>query len=93
MKLFKYYSLYEAYGNVDVIIDRLEQLQDKSKIEFELENSDILLIRDLDLDDDEIEELIEFFDDYDVVPYLERDEDDEDDDGYIDDEFLDYDDY
>lgn len=93
MKLFKYYSLYEAYGNVDVIIDRLEQLQDKSKIEFELENSDILLIRDIDLDDDEIEELIELFDDYDVVPYLERYEDDEDDDGYIDDEFLDYDDY
>lgn len=93
MKLFKYYSLYEAYGKIDFIIERLEQLQDKGKIEFELENSDILIIRDLDLDDDEIEELVDFFDDNDVFPYLERDEDDEDDDSYIDDEFLDYDDY
>jgi hypothetical protein len=93
MKLFKYYSLYEAYGNMDSILERLEQLQENNKIEFELENSDILMIKDIDLDDDEIEELVEFFDDNDVVPYLEREEDDEDDGGYIDDEFLDYDDY
>ena len=93
MKLFKYYSLYESYGNMDIIIERLEQLQDKSKIEFELENSDILLIRDIDLDDDEVEELIEFFEYNDVVPYLEREDEDEDEDGYIDDDFLDYDDY
>lgn len=91
MELFKYYSLDEAYGNRDIIIERLEELESKSKIEFEMENSDVLMIEDIDLEDHEVEELLQFFEDNDVVPYLERE--DEDEDGYIDDDFLDYDDY
>lgn len=91
MELFKYYSLDEAYVNREIIIDRLKELESLSKIKFEIEDNDILVIEDLDLEDSEIEELIEFFEDNDAFPYLERDDDD--DDGYIDDDFLDYDDY
>ena len=91
MELFKYYSLDEAYGNRDIIIERLEELESKIKIKFEMENSDVLMIEDIDLEDHEVEELLQFFEDNDVVPYLERE--DEDEDGYIDDDFLDYDDY
>lgn len=92
MELLKYYSLDEAYDNREIIIERLEQLESKAKINFEIiQNSDVLIIEDIDLEEHEIEELIQLFEDSDVVPYLEGEEDDED--GYIDDDFLDYDDY
>lgn len=93
MTLLKYYSLDEAYGNRDIIIDRLEELEMNGKINFELEEEEeILMIEDLELNDIELKEILSFFDDNYVVPYLER-EGDEDDDSYIDDDFLDYDDY
>lgn len=91
MKLFKYYSLDEAYGSRDIIIERLEELESRIKIKFEIEDNEILIIEDIELEDIEVEELLSFFEDNDVYPYLER-EDDEDG-GYIDDDFLDYDDY
>lgn len=90
MNLFKYYSLDEAYTNRNDIIDKLNQLESLSKIKFEIEDNDILFIEDLELDEFEIEELLNFFDKNDVFPYLERDDDD--DIGYIDNDFLDLDD-
>lgn len=90
MDLFKYYSLDEAYTNRNDIIDKLNQLESLSKINFEIEDNDILFIEDLELDEFEIEELLNFFDKNDVFPYLEREDDD--DIGYIDNDFLDFDD-
>lgn len=91
MELFKYYSLDEAYGSMDEILERLELLQSNLKIKFEVENNEILKIEDIDLEDNEVDELIAFFDEVDMIPYLEREDDD--DDSLIDDDFLDYDDY
>lgn len=82
MELCKYYSLYDVYDNKKFIIRKLKKLKSEGKINFEIEDCDeILKIQDLDLDELELEQLIQFFEDNDVVPYLER-EDDEDDDFY-----------
>lgn len=82
MELHNYYSLDEAIDR-KTVLKRLKQLQKESKIEFELDG-EVFKIEDLDLEEEEIEELIELFDDNDVFPYLDRDEDDYDDFGYDD---------
>jgi hypothetical protein len=82
MELFNYYSLDECPER-KVIKKRLTQLEDEGKIEFSLDG-DILKITDLDLDEDEVAELVEMFDKYDVFAYPDYEEgiDDEDDDYY-----------
>jgi len=82
MELFNYYSLDECPER-KVIKKRLTQLEEEGKIDFELEG-DILKITDLDLDEDEVAELVEMFDKYDVFAYPDYEEgiDDEDDDYY-----------
>ena len=83
MELHNYYSLDEAIDR-KTVLKRLKQLQKESKIEFELDG-EVFKIEDLDLEEEEIEELVELFDDNDVFPYLDRDEDDDYDDfGYDD---------
>lgn len=83
MELHNYYSLDEAIDR-KTVLKRLKQLQKESKIEFELDG-EVFKIEDLDLEEEEIEELIELFDENDVFPYLDRDEDDDYDDfGYDD---------
>lgn len=91
MELFNYYSLDECPER-KVIKKRLTQLEEEGKIEFELEG-DLLKITDLDLDEDEVAELIEMFDKYDVFAYPDYEEgiDDEEDDYY--DGFDEEDDY
>jgi len=91
MELFNYYSLDECPER-KVIKKRLTQLEEEGKIEFELEG-DLLKITDLDLDEDEVAELVEMFDKYDVFAYPDYEEglDDEDDDYY--DGFDEEDDY
>ncbi len=91
MELFNYYSLDECPER-KVIKKRLTQLEEEGKIDFEIEG-DILKITDLDLDEDEVAELVEMFDKYDVFPYPDYEEgiDDEEDDYY--DDFNDEDDY
>ena len=87
MKLHHYYSLYDTYEK-DLIINRLDVLQDEGKIIFSVEeDSDVLTIEDIELTEHEIEKLLDLFDKYDVYPYLERD--DEDDEEF--DDFIDYD--
>ena len=58
-------------------LKRLKQLQKELKIKFELDG-EVFKIEDLDLEEVEIEELIELFDENDVFPYLDRDEEDDD---------------
>lgn len=82
MELHNYYSLDEAIDR-KAVLKRLKQLQKEAKIEFELDG-EIFKIEDLDLEEAEIEELIELFDENDVFPYLDKDDDDYDDFGYDD---------
>ena len=80
MELHNYYSLDEAIDR-KAVLKRLKQLQKELKIKFELDG-EVLKIEDLDLEEVEIEELIELFDENDVFPYLDRDEEDDDYDGF-----------
>jgi hypothetical protein len=83
MELYNYYSLDEAIDR-KAVLKRLKQLQKEAKIEFELDG-EVFKIEDLDLEEAEVEELIELFDENDVFPYLDKDDDDDYDDfGYDD---------
>ena len=88
MELYNYYSLDEAIDR-KAVLKRLKQLQKELKIEFELDG-EIFRIEDLDLEEIEVEELIELFDENDVFPYLDREDDEDSDDFYGD---YDEDDY
>jgi len=91
MELFNYYSLDECPER-KVIKKRLTQLEDEGKIDFNLDG-DILKITDLDLDEDEVAELVEMFDKYDVFPYPDYEEGLEEDDDFYNDGFDEEDDY
>ena len=81
MELFNFYSLDECL-DLKKVKKRLTQLQKEGKIEYS-HDSDILKIQDLDLDEDEVSELLDLFEKNDVFPYLDKNEDDEEDDyGY-----------
>jgi hypothetical protein len=87
------------FWNLDECIDRklvlskLNELKDEGKIEYDL-NRDMLKIEDIDLDESEIEQLIDLFEENDVFEDLDRGSDDDwDDDGWGDDPFDDEDDY
>jgi hypothetical protein len=92
MELERWYSLDEC-TNRKLVLKQLKDLQKEGKIDFDLDKStDVFEIEDLDLEDSDIEGLIELFDEHDVFPYLDKDEDGEDgeDYGYYDDESDDY---
>ena len=92
MELFNYYSMDECPER-KVIKKRLTQLEDEGKIEFDIDG-DILKITDLDLDEDEVAELVEMFDKYDVFPYPDYEEGlEDDDDDFYNDGFDEEDDY
>ena len=87
------------FWNLDECIDRklvlskLNELKDEGKIEYDL-NRDMLKIEDIDLDESEIEQLIDLFEENDVFEDLDRGSDDDwDDDGWGDDPFDDEDEY
>jgi len=86
---YNYYSLDECRTK-DKVIERLEKLKDLGKIDYDIDADDILEIDDIDLDEEETESLEDFLYDNDVMPYLERDDDGEDDYG---DFYDDYDEY
>jgi len=92
MELFNYYSLDECPER-KVIKKRLTQLENEGKIQFDIEG-EVLKLTDLDLDENEISELVEMFDKYDVFPYPDYEEgfDDDDEDDYYGD-FNDDEDY
>ena len=91
MELFNYYNLDECPER-KVIKKRLTQLEEEGKIDFDIDG-DILKIKDIDLDEDEVAELVEMFYKYDVFAYPDYEEgvDDEEDDYY--DGFDEEDDY
>ncbi len=89
--LEKWYSLDEC-TNKKLVIKKLKELEGQGKIEYSIEKAtDIFEIEDLDLEDSDIEELLELFDENDVFPYLDKDEEEDDEDyGYYSDEEEDY---
>ena len=79
--LGKYYSLDEC-SNVEVVMDKLEQLQEDGKIYFSDVEQDVIKIRDSGLSPKELKELVSFFEKNDIIEYLDYDDiysDDEDD--------------
>lgn len=81
--LERWYSLDEC-TNKKLVVKKLKDLEGQGKIEYTIEKStDIFEIEDLDLEDSDIDELLDLFEKNDVFPYLDKDEDDEEDDyGY-----------
>lgn len=87
--LYSYYSLDEVI-NKNEILSVLNKFQKEGKIKYNLEG-DIIYIKDLDLDELEIEQIIEIFDINDVFPYLERSDDEDEEDDLFDSFYDDYD--
>jgi len=83
--LSKYYSLDECYQK-DKVFDHLEELQNEELIVFEIVDSEIIKIKDIGLSEKQTKDLVDFFDDNDVIDYEYEDFEDED-------ESEDYDDY
>lgn len=81
--LERWYSLDEC-TNKKLVVKKLKDLEGQGKIEYTIEKStDIFEIEDLDLEDSDIDELLDLFEKNDVFPYLDKNEDDEEDDyGY-----------
>jgi hypothetical protein len=86
MELSNYYNLVECVDRKGVI-SILKKFKKEGKISYALDG-DELNVEDLDLDEDEIDYLCDFFDKNDVFPNLDKEDDDFDD--Y--DDFGDYDD-
>lgn len=84
---YNYYSLDECRTK-DLVIERLDKLKSQGKIDYQID-SDVLEIDDVDLDEEETEELDDFLYENDVMPYLEREDEDEDDFGDLYDDFDD----
>jgi hypothetical protein len=82
MELFNFYSLDECL-DLKKVKKRLTQLEREGKIEYS-HDSDILKIQDLDLDEDEISEVLDLFEDNDIFPYPDYQEDGDDYDDYDD---------
>jgi hypothetical protein len=76
MNLYKYHSLEDSQNKQNVIV-KLESLKKEGKINYEQEDKEVFSITDIDLDNLETNDLITFFDENDVIPYLEREYDDE----------------
>lgn len=89
MKLFNYYTLDECKDRKKVF-EKLDQLVDDGKIEYEMDDRDIFSIKDLDLEESDIDDVNELFDSEDVFPYLENSDEDEDEDGFDDYDDQDY---
>lgn len=71
MELFKNYSLLES-TNPDYIIEHLTDLEDNLKIEFYYnENEQTFSLIDLDLTENDISNLLDLFDQNDVLPDMD----------------------
>jgi thiol-disulfide isomerase/thioredoxin len=73
MELFNFYNLDECL-DLKKVKKRLTQLEKEGKIEYS-HDSDILKIEDLDLDEDEVSELLDLFEDNDIFAYPDYQED------------------
>lgn len=86
MELYDYYNLCECVDRKKVI-NVLKKLKKEGKISYSIDG-EILKVEDLDLDESDVEYLSDLFDENDVFPEVDREDDDDD---YYDD-FGDYDD-
>ena len=88
----KYYSLDEC-SNVEVVMDKLEQLQEDGKIYFSNVEQDVIKIRDSGLSPKELKDLASLFEKNDIIEYLDYEdiysEDDDDFEEEEDDEYED----
>ena len=85
--LSKYYSLDECY-NKDKVFDHLEELQGNEMIIYEIVDTDIIKIKDIGLSEKDTKDLLNFFDNNDVIEYSDYDEDDDSDDYFDDDDYY-----
>ena len=84
--LSKFYSLDECYQK-EKVYDHLEDLQKNEMILFEIVDTDLIKIKDIGLSEKDTKDLINFFDDMDVIDYSDFDgEEDDNDDGFFDDD-------
>jgi hypothetical protein len=81
-ELFNYYTLDEAI-NRDLVIEKLKSLENESKIELTFDG-DIFKIKDIDLEENDIQELLILFDNNDIFPYHDKDDEDDEYDLYND---------
>lgn len=89
MELYEYYNLDECI-NRKLVLDTLKKFKQDGKIDYSVEG-EILKIQDIDLTENEIEEVLDLFDENDVFEDLEYGE--EDDENWGDDEWDDENDY
>jgi len=91
--LGKYYSLDEC-STIEVVMDKLEQLQEDGKIYFSNVEQDVIKIRDSGLSPRELKDLVSFFEKTDVIEYLDYEDiySDEEDEDFEDDEDDEYED-
>jgi len=76
MKLHKYYSIDEC-NNEELLVERLESLQEDDKIEFELIDKWTLKIKDIDLTTNEEKKLVELFEELGLYETTVEDEDED----------------
>jgi hypothetical protein len=86
-KLFNYYSFDEC-SDEQHLFERLDELVNQDKIEYNEQDKYLIKIKDIELDDNELEDLCNFLDENNVYPYLGYEEDDD-----IESDYNDYDDY
>lgn len=83
MELYDYYNLDECIDRKKVT-SVLKKLKKEGRIDYSIDG-ELLHIEDLDLDDSDIEYLSELFEENDIFPDTDRDDDDDYDDfGYDD---------
>jgi hypothetical protein len=93
MKLFNYYSLDECVDRKGVIAT-IKRFVKEGKLSYDLDKTtDVFHIEDLDLEEEDVEKLVELFDNNDVFPYLDYEDDDDNEDGGYDDYYDDEDEY
>ena len=81
MNLFNYYSMDECIDQKKVM-SVLKSFEKEGKVKYSIdEETDIFQINDLDLEDSDIEDLIKLFDQNDVFPYMDYNEDEDGEDG------------
>ena len=93
MKLFSYYSLDECVDRKGVIAT-IKGFVKEGKLSYELDKTtDVFHIEDLDLEEEDVEQLVDLFDNNDVFPYLDYEDDEDNEDGGYDDYYDDEDEY
>lgn len=85
--LSKFYSLDECY-NKDNVFDHLEELQSNEMIIYQIVDTDIIKIKDIGLSEKDTKDLLNFFDNNDVIEYSDYDEDEDSDDYFDDDDYY-----